>query len=87
MNTHLDPIDWRGTRGVIAPQVLISQTVDLLRARREGQADNSEPFGVLTHHLVHDQDIWAFTEALLRKLLDGPVMPWVAPKSREGTGR
>ncbi|WP_171235395.1 polysaccharide deacetylase family protein [Ruegeria sp. HKCCA6837] len=81
INTHLDPIDWRGTRSLINPDILIKQTVDLLRDRREGRADNAEPFGILTHHLVHDQDIWTFTEALLRKLLNGPATVWVAPRN------
>ncbi|WP_420586314.1 polysaccharide deacetylase family protein [Ruegeria sp.] len=78
INTHLDPIDWRGTRGLIAPDKLIALTTTLLRDRREGRADNTEPFGVLTHHLVHDQDIWTFTETLLRRLLNGPGVVWTA---------
>ncbi|WP_170761494.1 polysaccharide deacetylase family protein [Ruegeria lacuscaerulensis] len=78
VNTHLDPIDWRGTRGLAAPNALITKTVNLLRDRREGSTDNTEPFGVLTHHLVHDQDIWAFTDDLLRRLLDGPGFAWAA---------
>lgn len=79
INTHLDPIDWRGSRGLADPDMLISQTVALLRDRREGRADADEPFGVLTHHLVHDQRIWDFTEHLLSQLLDGPVRIWTAP--------
>ncbi|WP_298849676.1 polysaccharide deacetylase family protein [uncultured Ruegeria sp.] len=82
VNTHLDPIDWRGTRGLISPETLIAQTVELLRNRRQGRTDNTEPFGVLTHHLVHDQDIWVFTEVLLRKLLRGPGTAWIAPKNK-----
>ncbi|WP_171125859.1 MULTISPECIES: polysaccharide deacetylase family protein [unclassified Ruegeria] len=78
VNTHLDPIDWRRTRGLIAPDVLINQAVDLLRDRREGRTDNAEPFGVLTHHLVHDEDIWTFTRDLLHRLLDGPAVIWTA---------
>lgn len=79
INTHLDPIDWRGTRGLVAPDKLVAQTTDLLRDRREGRTDNAEPFGILTHHLVHDPDIWIFTEALLRRLLDGPGFVWALP--------
>ena len=82
VNSHLDPIDWRNTRGLVAPEHLIAQTVQLLRDRRVGRADNTEPFGVLTHHLVHDQDIWIFTEELLQRLLKGPGIPWVAAKNR-----
>jgi hypothetical protein len=81
INTHLDPIDWRGSRGLISADALIAQTAGLLRDRREGRSDNTEPFGILTHHLVHDQDIWTFTEALLRKLLSGPATAWVAPEN------
>lgn len=83
INTHLDPIHWRGTRGLVQPEKLIVQTTALLRDRREGRADNAEPFGVLTHHLVHNQDIWTFTEALLQKLLDGPATVWTAPATQE----
>ena len=81
VNTHLDPIDWRGTRGLVDPEKLISQIVALLQDRRTGRADNAEAFGVLTHHLVHDQDIWTFTQDLLHRLLEGPGTPWTAPRN------
>ncbi|WP_171176887.1 polysaccharide deacetylase family protein [Ruegeria sp. HKCCD8929] len=79
VNTHLDPIDWRGTRGLVDPNVLIGQMVTLLQDRRAGRTDNDEPLGLLTHHLVHDQDIWTFTEALATRLMAGPVRVWTAP--------
>ncbi len=84
VNTHIDPIDWRGSRGLADPDALVEKTTALLRDRREGRADNGEPLGVLTHHLVHDQDIWAFTEALLKHLLDGPATLWTAPRHGNG---
>jgi len=31
--------------------------------------------GFLTHHLVHDEDIWGFTHACLARLLDGGAVP------------
>lgn len=71
INTHIDPIDWRGTRGVVAPTLLVSRLVANLRARRTGHADPAEPLGLLTHHLVHDEAIWAFSERCLAELLDG----------------
>ncbi len=80
VNTHIDPIDWRGTRGLASPDALIRRTAFVLRDRREGRTDPSEPLGVLTHHLVHDQEIWSFTEALLQRLLGGPALIWTAPK-------
>jgi hypothetical protein len=76
VNTHLDPIHWRGDRSLLPPDRLIAQIADDLQARRAGMADNDEPYGLLTHHLVHDAPIWQFTEDLLARLLDGPVRPW-----------
>ncbi|CUH50097.1 polysaccharide deacetylase family protein [Ruegeria atlantica] len=81
INTHLDPIDWRGSRGLADPDMLIAKTTQLLQDRREGRADNAEPFGILTHHLVHDEDIWAFTHDLLHRLLNGPGFVWSASQA------
>ncbi|WP_171131681.1 MULTISPECIES: polysaccharide deacetylase family protein [unclassified Ruegeria] len=86
VNTHLDPIDWRGTRSLKDPDALIEQTVGLLKDRREGHSDNDEPFGVLTHHLVHDPDIWAFTRDLIAQLLEGPCHLWTAHDTSEIQG-
>ena len=76
INTHLDPIDWKGTRSLVAPERLIAQVCDQLRDRRTGLADNAEPYGILTHHLVHDSAIWTFTEALITCLMQGPGQVW-----------
>lgn len=59
VNTHVDPIDWRDGRGLLAPQALIDRAAQALRRRREA-GDDDEPFGLLTHHLDHDAAIWAF---------------------------
>ncbi|WP_424977951.1 polysaccharide deacetylase family protein [Leisingera sp. S232] len=77
VNTHLDPIDWKGGRGLLTPQKLIAQVTRQLRDRRLGETDNTEPFGLLTHHLVHDEAIWSFTAALAKHLLDGPGEAWI----------
>lgn len=76
VNTHLDPIDWRGTRSLAPENELILTLVQQLQDRRSGMTDNSEPYGLLTHHLVHDQDIWRFTREVLLRLLDGPTRCW-----------
>ncbi|MGR3760358.1 polysaccharide deacetylase family protein [Roseobacteraceae bacterium NS-SX3] len=77
VNTHLDPVDWKGSRSLLPPERLIAQAAQQLRDRREGRADNSEPYGLLTHHLVHDTAIWDFTEALAARLMAGPGEAWV----------
>jgi hypothetical protein len=76
INTHLDPIDWKGSRSLVAPDQLITQVSRQLQARRLGTADNSEPYGILTHHLVHDTAIWEFTAALIARLMQGPAEVW-----------
>ncbi|WP_456388822.1 polysaccharide deacetylase family protein [Profundibacter sp.] len=74
INTHLDPIAWRKGKTLIDPDELVSQLAKLLLDRRTGVADNDEPLGLLTHHLVHDADVWEFTRQVLTILQDGPVM-------------
>jgi hypothetical protein len=73
INTHIDPIDWRGTRGLVDAALLVDKTVMLLQDRRNGVADNAEPLGLLTHHLVHTPEVWDFTEQLLDVLQTGPT--------------
>lgn len=76
INTHLDPIGWKTGKSLVDPTVLIEQVTRQLRDRRKGRADASEPYGILTHHLVHDAEIWSFTEQLLTRLLAGPGTCW-----------
>ena len=73
VNTHLDPIFWRGTRGLVPPADLVALAVALLKDRRRAITDNSEPFGYLTHHLVHDADIWEFSRQFLQEMGEGPI--------------
>lgn len=73
INTHLDPIAWHKGRTLIAPDQLVGQLAQLLVDRRCGVADNDEPLGLLTHHLVHDADVWEFTRQMLLTLQAGPV--------------
>lgn len=83
INTHLDPIDWRSTRSLVPTTRLIEQTVKLLKDRREGRTDASEPFGLLTHHLVHDEQIWTFTRDFVARLMAGPVQVWTAQTAED----
>jgi hypothetical protein len=71
INTHVDPIDWRGTRGLIDPDLIVARAGAHLEARMQGTEDNQEPFGLLTHHLVHVPEVWQFTENFVARMLDG----------------
>jgi hypothetical protein len=75
VNTHLDPIFWKAGGGLRPADELIAQITDQLADRRADRADNAEPYGLLTHHLVHDDAIWAFTERCVTELLDGGAEP------------
>lgn len=68
INTHIDPVDWRGTRGLSDPDLVIARLVEQLRDRRIGRADNDEPLGLLTHHLMQDDATWNFCAGLLSEL-------------------
>lgn len=73
INTHIDPINWRGDRSAVPVEQVIDRLVQTLIDRRKGHTDVAEPLGLLTHHLVHDPSIWDITKALLTELLSGPV--------------
>lgn len=59
-NTHVDIIDWRGTRGFCGEEAALAAAVRHLAARRSGSAESSEPTGWLTHHELHDDAAWNF---------------------------
>lgn len=67
-NTHVDIIDWRGSRGFIGEEAALRAIVEHLAARRGGTADAGEPTGILTHHRDHDEACWGFLDRLLTHL-------------------
>lgn len=76
INTHVDPILWKGNRDLVDPEQLIAQTAQILTDRCDGCADAQEPLGLLTHHLVHTPAIWAFAHDFLTEMLSGGATPW-----------
>ena len=99
LNTHVDIIDWRGTRGFVGePAALAAATRHLAARRTAGEGvDPTEPTGLLTHHLDHDADCWAFIDAFLAATEAHPAAALVpaardyeapaAPATAEGAGR
>lgn len=75
INTHIDPIDWRGSGGMMDGTRLLQRLVELLQDRRSMRADRAEPLGILTHHLVQDEATWRFVQRCLNALLDGGAVP------------
>jgi hypothetical protein len=76
INTHVDIIDWKGSRGFIGVEQALSQATRHLAARRQGAADAEEPTGWLTHHACHDEEAWAFLAELFDRLRSEPGARW-----------
>ena len=70
-DSHLDPIDWRGSRSAVPLQRIIDEIADLL-------ASNA-PIGLMTHHLVHDDAIWTLCETLVTRLNQRGVQ-WISAR-------
>jgi hypothetical protein len=73
VNTHVDLIDWRGSRAFVGADRALEATVEHLADRRLGRADPEEATGLLTHHLVQGADSWAFMSALLTAIDSHPA--------------
>jgi predicted glycosyltransferase len=70
INTHVDPIDWRGTRSAVDLQQIVAGFALAIERRKGGASDRDEPVGFLTHHLVHDRVIWMLSERLIAHLAE-----------------
>ncbi|MBA8821921.1 polysaccharide deacetylase [Ochrobactrum sp. P6BS-III] len=74
INTHVDLMDWHGTRGARDHVALIDDVVHRLRVMFDGGGS----MGFLTHHLVHDESAWQFLDALFEQTVSHPASRWVA---------
>lgn len=62
LNSTVDIMDWHGTRGCRDHAVLVGEIVEQFSVAR--LSGDTTPFGLLTHHLVHDASAWDFLETL-----------------------
>jgi hypothetical protein len=65
VNTHLDPVDWHGSRLFVGEAAALERLCAVL--------DPEEPIGILSHHLVMDEDGWRFLDRLLEILARHPA--------------
>jgi hypothetical protein len=80
VNTQIDIIDWRATRGGRDHAVLAAELAEELAAARPiGGA-----IGILTHHLDHDEVCWSFLERLFELTGAHPACRWLDPASLIG---
>ncbi len=87
VNTHVDIIDWHGSRGFVGEEPALRAATAHLQARREGRADAGEPTGFLSHHLVHDEASWRFLSQLFERTRDHDAVVWLGPQAVFGCGR
>ncbi len=78
VNTHADIVNWRDGRRFAGAPAVIDALVNHLGGRREGRFDRAEPTGILSHHLVHDDETFDFLEELLSTLDDHPAVTWLS---------
>lgn len=72
LNTHVDVIDWRGTRGGKDHDLLFAEIA--LRMREVNATGGTT--GILTHHLDHDENVWRFLKTLFKLTAEHPGCRW-----------
>lgn len=77
VNVHVDLIDWK-QRCFAGDESVLRQLVSHLQAKRDSTADATEPTGIMTHHLAHDNHCWDFLQRLF-EFLDGSGVRWLNP--------
>ena len=78
-NVHVDIIQWEEHR-FIGDDAALDQVLGHLTARRQGQVDATEPTGLMTHHLVHDDGCWGFLSRFLSETASHPAVRWLSPR-------
>ena len=76
VNTHVDIIDWRGSRGFVGDDLALGQATRHLQARRTGRAGAHESTGWLTHHAAHDEAAWTFMGRLFERTRELEGVRW-----------
>jgi peptidoglycan/xylan/chitin deacetylase (PgdA/CDA1 family) len=86
LNTHIDPIDWHGNNNAAAVERSLAAACLHLRAMRAGE-QHLQPLGLLTHHLRHDETIWAFIDLFLSRTAAHPAVRWLDVSAALEIGR
>lgn len=80
INTHVDLMDWHGTRGGRPTEALFSELASIIARPDSGAV------GILSHHLVHDAQAWAFLATLFDLTRGHPGCVWIGLDSLLMTG-
>ncbi|TDK37388.1 polysaccharide deacetylase [Rhizobium deserti] len=79
LNTHVDIMNWHGVRGGREPDVVFRELAELLAS-----PDCPEVVGILTHHLVHDENAWGFLERLFAATAGHAACRWTSARTVPG---
>lgn len=71
VNAHIDVIDWRRKTAKTVERI-VNDLMGYLRLRRRGFIESTEPIGILTHHLDHDELVWRLCHELLDRVRHHP---------------
>ncbi|HUG60732.1 MAG TPA: hypothetical protein VMP03_02740, partial [Methylomirabilota bacterium] len=63
IDTHLDPIAWRGDRGYVGDRAFLAMLETALS--HAGRAPGAGAIGLLTHHRDHDEAVWRVLDSFL----------------------
>lgn len=78
VNTHVDLVDWKGSRGFVGEEFALDALIAALAAAR---ANDAAPIGILSHHLAMDEGAWDFLRSLLQRLSGGRMSGKAGPKT------
>jgi hypothetical protein len=76
INTHADIVDWRAGRRFVGEDRALADLARHLARRRLSAGPAEAATGLLTHHLAHDEDAWAFLDRLLAEVARHPALRW-----------
>jgi hypothetical protein len=77
VNIHVDLVAWKGSRGFVGEDEALGGLVEHLRARRLRAVCADEPTGILTHHLLQDEETDAFLDRLITVSVAHPAVLWL----------
>jgi hypothetical protein len=77
VNVHISLIAWTDPPSFGEDDVYLAPVIDHLRGRRIGLYDQTEPTGLLTHHLVQDSRSYAFIARLVELVSRHPAARWL----------
>jgi predicted deacetylase len=86
-DVHIDVMDWR-RKTARDSEAVAAEIVENLHLRRRGFLAPDHPIGLLTHHLVHDEQVWRLCNELLDALSAHETVDFVRADSLfEACGR